>query len=97
MALSKNAEKIDKAIDQIDAKRGDDTEARLLVVRRYSVYSFWLVERQEVYVFSKPSHFKRLPLRKFLSEVDFLRALQGEIEEFKARTAYSSHSEETAS
>ena len=89
VALSKNAERIDKAIDRIDEKVNDDTIVRLLTVRPYSVYAFWLVDRHEVYVFSAPSYFKRLRPRQFLTEADFMNVFQDEIENLKLRRNYN--------
>jgi hypothetical protein len=92
LAISKNAERIDKAIDRIEKKVdiNNDIVARLLTVRSYSVYAFWLVGRKEVYVFSAPSHFKRIRPRTFLSESEFLLALQSEREYFKLKQEYKS-------
>jgi hypothetical protein len=82
-AISPIAERIDEAIDCLDADNADesdDTEARLLILHSCRVYAFWLVDRRMVYLIQVPERFKRLRDQQYMNTEDFLIFIDKAIE-----------------
>ena len=84
-AVSNTAEQIDAAIGVLDETYvEDETAARLVVEWSHRIYAFWLVGRNRVYLASAPARFKNLLAKRDRDAVDFLRALDSDLERLKA-------------
>ncbi|MFL6277341.1 MAG: hypothetical protein ACJ74G_19320 [Blastocatellia bacterium] len=86
VALSGVAERIDRAIERLDATVPDEISVRLVVVKSCGIYAFWMVEANHAYLISTPMRFRRLfnHLRghRYLEAGDFLKLLYNAVEPF---------------
>jgi hypothetical protein len=73
-------EKIDRAIDWVDANVSGDPVVRLLIAPSYYLHAFWLSEgsSNHIYVIDVPSSFTQVQANTFYSAKEFLQKLAQE-------------------
>jgi hypothetical protein len=90
--ISTIAERIDEAITHFDDIDTTDSKVRLLTIRSFSIYTFWLVDSNQVYVVSVPPRFRRvgqLQVGELISPEGLVRWLQGKLDHLKPKEDYS--------
>ncbi|MCI0490326.1 MAG: hypothetical protein L0229_27350 [Blastocatellia bacterium] len=85
VAISKVAGRIDEAITHLEKEEKDDSRVRLLVIRPFWIYAFWLVDRKQVYLISVSARIRGLKAGQQVSTSKLLRVLNKNINRFEPK------------
>lgn len=79
VSISPLAQKIDAAIDWVERQVDDSVLVRFLALPAFLLYTFWLVDRQQIYIIDAFPELVHLKPGQLLHEDEFLAVLRADI------------------